>query len=70
VDYPLFKGLDELELKMIRITRMMFAQKLAYWLNANCNYLEERGIPDVDDYIRRATMAIYDGFRLQFTTKI
>ncbi|HXE96254.1 MAG TPA: TetR/AcrR family transcriptional regulator [Dongiaceae bacterium] len=66
LDYPLFKGLDELELKMIRLTRMMFAQKLAYWLNANSNYLAEKGIPDTDDYIRRATMAIYDGFRLQF----
>jgi AcrR family transcriptional regulator len=66
VDYPLFKGLNELELNMIRLTRMMFAQKLAYWLNANSNYLTEKGIPDTDDYIRRATMAIYDGFRLQF----
>ena len=65
VDYPLFAGLDELELNMIRLSRMMFAQRLAYWLNANSNYLEERGIPDTDDYIRRATMAIYDGFKLQ-----
>jgi len=68
-DYPLFAGLDEQELKMIRLTRMMFAQKLAYWLNTNSNYLAEKGIPDTDDYIRRASMAIYDGFRLQFKTK-
>ena len=27
VDYPLFEGLDELELNMIRLSRMMFAQK-------------------------------------------
>ncbi|NVO00151.1 MAG: TetR/AcrR family transcriptional regulator [Geobacteraceae bacterium] len=66
VDYPLFAGLDELELKMIRLTRMMFAQKLAYWLNVNSNYLKEKGIPDTDDYIRRTSKAIYDGFRLQF----
>ena len=66
VDYPLFAGLDELELNMIRLSRMMFAQKLAYWLNVNSNYLKEKGIPDTDDYIRRASMAIYDGFRLQF----
>jgi AcrR family transcriptional regulator len=66
VGYPLFAGLDELELKMIRVTRMMFAQKLAYWLNVNPNYLREKGITDTDDYIRRASMAIYDGFRLQF----
>jgi AcrR family transcriptional regulator len=67
-DYPLFKGLDELELNMIRLSRMMFAQKLAYWLNANSNYLKEKGISDADDYIRRASKAIYDGFRLQFKT--
>ena len=66
VDYPLFSGLDDLELKMIRLTRMMFAQKLAYWLNVNSNYLKEKGIPDTDDYIRRTSKAIYDGFRLQF----
>lgn len=66
VDYPLFAGLGELELNMIRFTRMMFAQRLAYWLNINSNYLVERGISDTDDYIRRATMAIYDGFKLQF----
>ena len=69
LDYPLFARLDELELKMIRLSRMMFAQKLAYWLNANSNYLAEKGIPDTDDYIRRASKAIYDGFRLQFQTK-
>jgi len=67
VDYPLFSGLDDLELKMIRLTRMMFAQKLAYWLNVNSNYLKEKGVPDTDDYIRRTSKAIYDGFRLQFT---
>ena len=66
VDYPLFVGLDALELKMIRLARMMFAQKLAYWLNTNSNYLAEKGIADSDDYIRRASKAIYDGFRLQF----
>jgi AcrR family transcriptional regulator len=66
VDYPLFAGLHDLELKMIRLTRMMFAQKLAYWLNVNPDYLKEKGIPDTDDYIRRTSRAIYDGFRLQF----
>ncbi|OGW41037.1 MAG: hypothetical protein A2X79_08600 [Desulfuromonadaceae bacterium GWB2_53_15] len=69
-DYPLFTGLDELELKMIRLTRMMFAQKLAYWLNTNSNYLKEKGIPDTDDYIRRTSKAIYDGFRLQFEARV
>ena len=67
-DYPLFKGLEELELNMIRMSRMMFAQRVAYWLNTNSNYFVEKGIPDTDDYIRRASKAIYDGFRLQFKT--
>lgn len=66
VDYPLFAGLDSMELRMIRLTRMMFAQKLAYWLNVNPDYLKEKGIADVDDYIKRTSKAIYDGFRLQF----
>ncbi|ABQ25394.1 TetR/AcrR family transcriptional regulator [Geotalea uraniireducens] len=65
VDYPLFAGLDELELKMIRLSRMMFAQKLAYWLNTNSNYLAEKGL-DTEDFIRRTSKAIYDGFMLQF----
>jgi AcrR family transcriptional regulator len=69
-DYPLFSGLGDLELKMIRLTRMMFAQKLAYWLNVNSNYLKEKGIPDTDDYIRRTSKAIYDGFRLQFGAEV
>lgn len=69
VGYPLFAGLEELELNMIRLTRMMFAQRLAYWLNTNSNYLVEKGIPDTDDYIRKASMAIYDGFKLQFQTE-
>jgi len=65
VDYPLFAGLNELELKMIRLSRMMFAQKLAYWLNTNSNYLAEKGL-DTEDFIRRTSKAIYDGFMLQF----
>lgn len=68
-NYPLFMGLNAEILKMIRITRMMFAQKLAYWLNVNSDYLKEKGIMDCDAYIRRASMAIYDGFRLQFESQ-
>ncbi|KAF0218449.1 MAG: TetR family transcriptional [Geobacteraceae bacterium] len=68
-DYLLFVGLDELEVRMIRLTRMMFAQKLAYWLNVNSNYLKEKGIPELEEYMRRASMAIYHGFRLQFSAE-
>jgi AcrR family transcriptional regulator len=66
-DYPLFAGLSDIELKMIRLSRMMFAQKLAHWLNSDSNYLADKGIPDLEDFIRRASKALYDGFRLQFT---
>ncbi len=64
-DYPLFAGLSEMELKMIRLARMMFAQKLASWLNTDSNYLAEKGI-DQEEFIRRSSMAIYEGFMLQF----
>lgn len=65
VDYPLFAGLAELEVRMIRLARMMFAQKLAYWLNRDSNYLKAQGL-ETEDFIRRGSKAIYEGFRLQF----
>jgi AcrR family transcriptional regulator len=66
VDYPLFAGLDELEVRMIRVSRMMFAQKLAQWLNYDSDYLDSKGIFDMEDFIRRTSKALYDGFRMQF----
>ncbi|RNC66640.1 MAG: TetR/AcrR family transcriptional regulator [Desulfuromonadales bacterium] len=67
VDYPLFAGLGREELTMIRLSRMMFAQKLAHWLNSDSNYLESKGIFDMEDFIRRTSKALYDGFRMQFS---
>lgn len=64
-DYPLFAGLDPVEVKMIRLSRMMFAQKLAFWLNNDSNYLCDQGIEMVE-FIRRTSMALYEGFRMQF----
>lgn len=68
VDYKLFAGLSEMEAKMIRLSRMMFAQKLAFWLNNDSNYLGAQGI-EIEDFIRRTSMALYEGFRLQFKEK-
>lgn len=68
VDYPLFAGLNEQELKMIRLARMMFAQKLAFWLNNDSKYLEVQGL-GIEDFIRRTSMALYEGFQLQFQAK-
>jgi AcrR family transcriptional regulator len=64
-DYPLFAGLSGIEFKMIRLSRMMFAQRLAFWLNRDPNFLKDKEI-DVEDFIRRSSKAIYDGFQLQF----
>lgn len=64
-DYPLFAGLSDMEFKMIRLSRMMFAQRLAFWLNRDPNFLKDKGL-DTEDFIRRSSKAIYDGFRLQF----
>lgn len=64
-DYPLFAGLSEMEFKMIRLSRMMFAQRLAFWLNRDPNFLKDKGL-DTEDFIRRSSKAIYDGFQLQF----
>jgi len=61
-DYPLFAGLSEEEVTMIILSRRLFAQKLAYWLNKDPDYLKNRGI-DPEDFIRRASMALYEGFR-------
>jgi len=67
-DYPLFAGLNEMEFKLIRLSRMMFAQRLAFWLNRDENFLKDKGI-DLEDFIRRTSKAIYDGFNLQFKDK-
>lgn len=64
-DYPLFAGLSEMEFKMIRLSRMMFAQRLAFWLNRDENFLKDKGL-DTEEFIRRTSKAIYDGFMLQF----
>jgi AcrR family transcriptional regulator len=64
-DYPLFAGLSEMEFKMIRLSRMMFAQRLAFWLNNDINFLQAKGI-ETEDFIRRTSKAIFDGFTLQF----
>ena len=65
VDYPLFTGLNEIEFRMIRMARMMFAQRLAHWLNNDINYLQKSGL-EAEDFIRKSSKAIYDGFMLQF----
>lgn len=64
-DYPLFAGLSEMEFKMIRLSRMMFAQRLAFWLNRDQDFLKNKGI-ETEEFIRRSSKAIYDGFILQF----
>lgn len=64
-NYPLFAGLNKMEFTMIRMARMMFAQRLAFWLNNDINFLKAKGM-ETEDFIRRSSKAIYDGFMLQF----
>ncbi len=68
-DYPLFAGLSEMEFKMVRLSRMMFAQRLAFWLNRDPSFLQAKGI-EMEDFIRRTSKAIYEGFQLQFQAKV
>jgi AcrR family transcriptional regulator len=65
-DYPLFAGLSDEEVEMITLSRRCFIQKLAVWLNRDPDYLRRKGI-DTEDFIRRTSKALYDGFRLQFS---
>jgi AcrR family transcriptional regulator len=65
-DYPLFTGLSPEEVKMITLSRRLFIQKLANWLNKDPDYLKNREI-DTEDFIRRTSRALYDGFRSQFS---
>ena len=65
VDYPLFAGLNEMEFRLIRMARMMFAQRLAHWLNNDINFLQRSGL-ETEDFIRKSSKAIYDGFMQQF----
>ena len=63
--YPLFEDLSGEELKMIVLSRRFFIQKLANWLNKDPDYLRRKGVEE-EDFIRRTSKALYDGFRLQF----
>ena len=63
--YPLFVGLSAGEVTMITLARRLFIQKLAYWMNRDPDYLGKKGL-DAEDFIRRTSRAIYDGFRVQF----
>ncbi len=63
--YPLFAGLGEEEVTMITLARRLFIQKLAYWMNKDPDYLGKKGL-DPEDFIRRTSRAIYDGFMVQF----
>jgi AcrR family transcriptional regulator len=68
VDYQLFAGLSREEVTMITLSRRLFIQKLANWLNKDPDYLKKRGV-DKEEFIRRTSKALYDGFRLQFSSE-
>lgn len=63
--YEPFTGLSSEEVTMITLSRRLFIQKLADWLNKDPDFLTKKGI-DTEDFIRRTSRALHDGFRLQF----
>ena len=63
-DYPLFTCLSSEEVNMITLSRRLFVQKLANWLNKDPDFLKNKGI-ETEEFIRRTSKALYDGFRLQ-----
>ena len=67
-DYPLFVGLSMEEVTLITLSRRLFIQKLANWLNKDPDYLKNKGV-ETEDFIRRTSKALYDGFRLQFASE-
>lgn len=64
-DYDLFAELSSEEVGMITLSRRLFIQRLASWLNRDPDFLKRKGI-DTEEFIRRTSKALYDGFRLQF----
>jgi len=66
-DYGLFADLTPEEAEMITLARRCFIQKLALWLNKDPDYLKNKGL-DTEDFIRRTSKALYDGFKLQFSS--
>jgi AcrR family transcriptional regulator len=67
VGYALFAELSGEEVKMITLSRRLFIQKLANWLNKDPDYLKSRGV-EAEEFIRRTSKALYDGFRLQYAS--
>ena len=68
-DYELFAGLSKMEVGMITLARRLFIQRLASWLNRDPEFLKKRGM-DTEEFIRRTSKALYDGFRLQFAADL
>lgn len=63
--YQLFDGLGREEILMITLARRLFVQRLATWLNKDPEFLKKKGM-DAENFIRRTSKALYEGFRLQF----
>lgn len=62
--YPLFEGLSEATRKLIRSSRGTLTHGLAFFVNTDSSFLEERGM-SIEEYVRTTSMALYEGFRLQ-----
>ena len=63
-DYPLFEGLDEEQVRMIRYARFMLIHGMATGLNSGWH--SKKTEQEQIWFLRKATMALYDGLKAQF----
>jgi hypothetical protein len=63
-DYPLFKEMDEEQVKTIRYARFMLIYGMASAINNGWH--SEKSPEEKVKFLRKATKALYDGLKLQF----
>jgi AcrR family transcriptional regulator len=63
-DYPLFKDMDEEQVKTIRYARFMLIYGMASAINNGWH--SEKSPEEMVKFLRKATKALYDGLKLQF----
>lgn len=66
-DYPLFKDMDEEQVKTIRYARFMLIYGMASAINNGWH--SEKSPEEKVKFLRKATKALYDGLKLQFDTE-
>jgi hypothetical protein len=66
-DYPLFEGLPEEQVQMIRYARFMLIYGMASGINSGWH--SKKTEKEQVSFLRKATKALYDGLSAQFETE-